>query len=339
MSEACGGSAGRSREDSPACGRVLCVGLTVLDVAARVAAFPKPGEKVTALRQDVAAGGPASGAAVTAAALGAAADLLTALGSHPLARYVADDLAARGVVVHDATPERTGQPAVSAVAVHDQSGERTVVSPDAATMAVAAPAGVAELVRTADVVLVDGHHPTLALAAATAARVAGIPVLWDGGRWRAGSGRLVGLVDAAVCSSAFAVPGHAPGPGSAAALRAAGVPAVALTRGPDPVLWWTGQGAGEVAVPVVPVADTLGAGDAFHGALAYAVALRGWSPRRLPALLAVAVEVAALRVMSVGPRTWLAGLPGARLAGVGLAGVGRPEPGWPEWAAGKIHRD
>jgi len=137
---------------------------------ARVAGLPKPGGKVTAVRKDVAAGGPAAAAAVTAAALGAAAGLLTALGSHPLARYVAGDLAEQGVVVHDATPQRSEPPAVSAVAVHDESGERAVVSPDAATVAVAAPAGVAELVRAADAVLVDGHHPALALAAASAAR-------------------------------------------------------------------------------------------------------------------------------------------------------------------------
>lgn len=307
-------------------GGVLCVGLAVLDVVARVAVFPLPDEKVTALRQDVAAGGPAATAAVTVAALGGRVRLLTVLGSHPLARFVADDLAALGVVVNDAAPERTGPPAVSAVAVHAASGERVVVSPDAAHVEVPAPTGVVELVGTADVVLVDGHHPALALAAALAARAAGIPVLWDGGRWRSGSAELVGLVDAAVCSSAFAVPGHRPGPDSAAALRAGGVPAVAITRGPEPVLWWTSEGAGEVPVPAVPVADTLGAGDALHGALAHAVAVQGWSARRLPALLGAAVEVAARRVGSVGPRAWLAGLTGL----IGLVGSeGSDGPGSP----------
>ncbi|MER6875198.1 ribokinase, partial [Amycolatopsis sp. NPDC000673] len=50
--------------------RVLLAGLCTVDVVQRVAEFPEPSEKVQSLQVDVAAGGPATNAAVTVAALG-----------------------------------------------------------------------------------------------------------------------------------------------------------------------------------------------------------------------------------------------------------------------------
>jgi sugar/nucleoside kinase (ribokinase family) len=55
----------------------LFVGLSTLDIVYRVAAPPGPDEKVQAAGQDLAAGGPATNAAVTFAALGGAATLGT----------------------------------------------------------------------------------------------------------------------------------------------------------------------------------------------------------------------------------------------------------------------
>ena len=63
----------------------MFVGLTTLDVLHRVERSPGPNEKVTALRQDVAAGGPAANAAVVFAAMGGTARLITSMGSDPLA--------------------------------------------------------------------------------------------------------------------------------------------------------------------------------------------------------------------------------------------------------------
>ena len=61
-------------------------------------------------------------------------------------------------------------------------------------------------------------------------------------------------------------------------------------------------------MPVVAARDTLGAGDAFHGALAYAVAVLGWPTALtlLPQVLLFAAQVAGVRIASLGPREWLA---------------------------------
>ena len=116
----------------------LFAGLTTLDVLHRLDHVPDPGLKVTSTDFTMAAGGPATNAAVTYAALEAAARslstdeavagspdpatradaplLLTALGEGPVSAFLAADLATAGVRVLDATvaaPTPTGTPAVS----------------------------------------------------------------------------------------------------------------------------------------------------------------------------------------------------------------------------------
>lgn len=159
--------------------RVLLAGLCTVDVVQRVTELPAPGEKVQSLQVDVAAGGPATNAAVTAAALGAEATLLTVLGAHPLAALARADLETHGVRVVDLASSRSDPPSVSAVAVRDRDGERTVVSRNAAGSEVTWNGAV-----EADAVLVDGHHPAVALAVAKAAQAAGVPVVLDAGSWK-----------------------------------------------------------------------------------------------------------------------------------------------------------
>jgi sugar/nucleoside kinase (ribokinase family) len=284
--------------------RGLFAGLTTLDTAYRVAALPGANSKVVALGQELAAGGPAANAAVTFAALGGAAVLSTALGGHVLARYAAAELAQRGVEVRDATPRATGTPAVSSIYVVDGTGERSVVSVNAAGTVVPPPADLTAVVARARVVLIDGHHPEVALAAARVAVERQIPVVLDGGSWKDGLDLVLPLVDIAVCSADFRTPGAATAVESVAALRRRGVPTVVVTRGAEPVWWWSASESGEVPVVRVAVEDTLGAGDAFHGAFCYAVASEPGIP--LPRALAFAAEVAAVRCRVAGLRRWLA---------------------------------
>src|SRR5882757_8812265 len=132
----------------------LFVGLATLDVIHVVDAPIGPNVKAVARRQDVAAGGPAANAAVTFAALGGSATLVTALGRHPLARAAVDELAGCGVRVLDVTPQASGPPPVSLVRVIESSGERSVTSMNDAVADAADPSGLDW--PSADVVLVDG---------------------------------------------------------------------------------------------------------------------------------------------------------------------------------------
>nr|BFE71812.1 hypothetical protein GCM10020092_051130 [Actinoplanes digitatis] len=150
--------------------RVVCVGLATVDLVQRVERLPGVDEKAEALSADVAAGGPATNAAVTAAALGASVTLVTAVGAHPLGALIRADVAACGVSLLDAAPRATAPPPVSAVTVVRATGQRTIVSRNARGADVTAPPGLADVLGAADIVLVDGHHPALARAAAACGR-------------------------------------------------------------------------------------------------------------------------------------------------------------------------
>jgi sugar/nucleoside kinase (ribokinase family) len=285
---------------------IVCVGLATVDLVQRVTRIPGADEKAQALSVDTAAGGPAANAAVTAAALGATVTLISAVGAHPLAHLIHDDLATHGVTVLDATPHDRLPPPVSAVSVLDTTGQRSIVSHNAAGADIPVPAGF-EVVAAADVVLVDGHHPALATAAAHAARRAGRPLVIDAGSWRPVMAQLLPAATVVACSAAFRPPRTGPGsadPAVAAAVRATGVRHVAITHGPDPVRWWSHDDAGAVPVPAVGAVDTSGAGDAFHGALAVAVA-RDPQVNDLAEAIRYATRVAGVRVAHAGPRAWL----------------------------------
>jgi sugar/nucleoside kinase (ribokinase family) len=281
--------------------KLLLAGLCTVDVVQRVTELPAPGEKVQSLQVDVAAGGPATNAAVTAAALGAEATLVTVLGAHPLAALARADLESCGVRLIDLAPSLSDPPPVSAVTVRDRDGERTVVSRNAEgrTFLGKAPFFGAAGTGEVDVVLLDGHHPELALDVAKAAKARGVPVVLDAGSWKPVLDDLLPLVDVAACSAHFT----APEPG----LHQRGVPTVITTAGPGPVRWSSADGSsGEVPVPAVEARDTLGAGDVWHGALAVAVAREPSVTDRIR----FANEVAAERVRFVGPRSWTTAIAG-----------------------------
>ncbi|WP_263253666.1 PfkB family carbohydrate kinase [Saccharopolyspora rosea] len=286
---------------------VLLVGLSTVDLVQRVEAAPHPGEKVQSTSVETVAGGPATNAAVAVAALGGRARLLTALGAHPLAELARRDLAEHGVELVDVRSDGVSPPPVSAAVVRERDGERTVVSHNAAGVEVLPPDDLDGVLGRAAAVLVDGHHPRLALAAAETARRRGVPVVLDAGSYKPVLVDLLPLVDVCACSEAFRLPDRPDD--TDRALHDLGIPVVTRTRGQDPVSWsCRGGGEGTVRPSEVTARDTLGAGDVWHGALAFGIVRLGRVPTAddLPGLLAEANEVAALRVRHRGARAWVA---------------------------------
>lgn len=263
---------------------VLACGLTTLDVRQRVEHVPGPDEKVVAHDLAVEVGGPAANAATTCTALGVGARLLTRVGGATVGRIVTEDLVRHGVDVLDLAGPHDA-PAVSTVLVTAGTGQRAVASVNATrTTAGTVDDGSLEA-ALADVtaVLVDGHHLDLAVPVAAAARARGVVVVLDGGSWKPGLERLLAHVDVAVLSADFRLPGDAVAGPRAAADVDAGAPVHAdlldavHALGPQVVAQSHGDGAVEVRhaggrtlvpVPMVPVVDTLGAGDVLHGAVA-----------------------------------------------------------------------
>lgn len=286
----------------------LFVGLCTLDVIQLVDRVPGADEKLTSRDQTVAAGGPAANAAVTFTHLGGRARLLTAIGSHPLGRAVTADLRQLGVTVTDLAAESSEPPAVSSVLVTAATGERAVASTNATRHRLAPPGDLDALVAASDIVELDGHHGDLALAAARAARSAGRPTLLDGGSWKDGTQELLPLIDVAVCSADFHPPGTRTPAGTLRYLRDHGVTWSAVSGGAGPVEWAGPEASGTVEVPAVPVADTLGAGDVLHGALAHLLAGSGdLTSQTFAGALRDAAAVASRACASFGTRAWMRG--------------------------------
>ena len=266
---------------------LVCCGLATLDVVQVVDRVPGPNEKVVAHDLSVTFGGPAANAAATAVALGVRTVLVTALGVGPVADLVRGGLADAGVEVVDLLAGVVGSPAVSTVLVTRGTGERAVVSVNATGVGDLASAASGVDLTGVTALLVDGHH----LAAADVlARATDAPVLLDAGSWKPGLERLLALVDHAVLSADFAVPGQARAHSGALPVDLVEVDSlldlvagygprtIARSNGSDPVRVRRGGPPverTEVRPPVVPpgeVVDTLGAGDVLHGAIAAALA-------------------------------------------------------------------
>ena len=232
--------------------RVAACGLTTLDLVQYVDHLPGPDEKVQALQARIEFGGPAANAAFTAGALGLRSRLLTCIGRSALSSALLEALHTAPMETVDAAEHRDWQPPVSSVAV--TGTQRAVISLNAVSRPLATlPSGSLD---GCSALLVDGHHLSLCIAAASQARTAGVTVLLDGGSWKPGLERLIPLVDAAVLSADFAAPEPIDWHDRP----------VAITDGARPIRYQIGSRTGSVPVDTVDAVDTLGAGDVFHGA-------------------------------------------------------------------------
>ncbi|MDG2616787.1 PfkB family carbohydrate kinase [Thermoleptolyngbya sichuanensis XZ-Cy5] len=285
-------------------GRGVFVGLTTLDLIYQVEAVPASNQKVVAQDVAIAAGGPATNAAVTFAHLGGDALLLSSLGQHSIAGSIRADLATWGVQHRDLDPERQASPAVSSILVTAATGDRAVVSRNAVGAQVAGDRLPADLMqalkeRRFDVVLIDGHQMAIGEAIAQQSRALGIPVVVDGGSWKPGFEAVLRHTDYAICSANFLPPG-CDSADVLPYLRSLGVAQVARTHGSQPVEYLKGEHAEQVAVPTISPVDTLGAGDIFHGAFCHFILQLGFE-----AAIAQAAQVAARACQSFGPRRWM----------------------------------
>ena len=287
---------------------MLCVGLTTLDVVHHLSDQPQWGHKQRSVGGELVAGGPAANAAVTAARLLGGARLVTAIGSGPATAPVRIDLDNHGVELIDLATAQWPLPVASAL-VDIGTGERSVVSPGALGSDGVSPGSHFQLpLAGVSVVLLDGHHPLVAARVATLAAQARIPVLLDAGSWKDGITPVLPRIGTVACSADYRPPdGPRAGDdplGVATVLHRNGVATVVITDGPRPVVWSTMDGdRGTVEVPTIAPVDTLGAGDAFHGALAAAIAVGAAS---VPSAIRFAIAVAGVRCSVLGSRRWLA---------------------------------
>lgn len=282
----------------PHCG--LFVGLMTLDLVYLVNRPPTANEKRVASDYTVAAGGPATNAAVAFSYLGSQASVLGALGAHPVTPLILADLHRCAVALADLDPTRVEPPPVSSIMVTEKTGERAVVSINAAKRQATADHIPADCLKDIAVVLIDGHQMEVGRTIAAEARTRKIPIVIDGGSWKPGFETVLPFADYVICSANFYPPNCQTPEDVVGYLASLGIPHIAITRGQHPILYRTETQSGQIDVPVVHAIDTLGAGDFFHGAFCHAILQEDFRDA-----LAIAAHVAAQSCQHFGTRRWM----------------------------------
>ena len=290
------------------------VGLTTLDLIYRAADPPQRNQKLVATDYTVAAGGPATNAAIAFAYCGHPATVVSSVGCHPITALIRADLGAvgadddpggdgdapRGVTLYDLTPHHPDPPPVSSIVVTEATGERAVISINAVRRKIAAIASPIELLQDATLLLIDGHQLAVSERLARLAKGRGIPIVIDAGSWKPGLETVLPWADYVIASANFHPPDCPTQATTIAYLQSLGVPHIAITHGAAPIHYCDREVHGDLPVPAVPVVDTLGAGDIFHGAFCYFILQNNFVEA-----LAQAAVVAARSCQFFGTRRWM----------------------------------
>ncbi len=278
----------------------IFLGLITTDIIYYVPHHPLNNQKMKAERQQSFAGGPATNAAVTFAAFGNKASLISGLGGHILARVAKKDLTEHQVLLIDGSDQPKRPPILSAIMVDLSNGERCIVSSNTDLRNLRPDTINNSMLEDADILMLDGYYLPQAIQMAQWARLRHIPVVLDGGSWKEGLETLLPFVDYAVCSNVFVPPGCTDSTNVIAYLQSMGIENIAITRDDEPII---AHHQGETTeVPVMPIkaVDTLGAGDILHGAFCHYILHNDFL-----ASLERAAEVASMSCTSLGTRSWI----------------------------------
>jgi sulfofructose kinase len=285
-------------------GLIICIGHSALDRVYRVASLPSGAGKFRAIEHIESGGGMAANAAAAIAKLGGKVELWSRVGDDDVGRLIRNGLKAAGVDVRYVQTFEDGRSS-NAVVIVDGSGERIVIGARDVTM----PTGTSwlplERIAGAALVMADLRWVEAVRVVFERAREAGVPTLLDadlGGRDSLND--ILALTDYAMFSHA-ALDEFLPGMDRRQQLDRVmlmGPRHSGVTLGEEGYVWRDPFGGGAAAGFEVPVADTTGAGDAFHGAFALMLG----EQRSIQECARIANAVAALKCRRLGAR---AGLP------------------------------
>jgi sulfofructose kinase len=285
---------------------IICVGHAALDFVYRIEAFPPVPTKVRSLEHIESGGGMAANAAATIARLGAPVELWSRTGADSAGKRIHALLEQEGVDIRYVRTYEGARSSTSAVIV-DGKGERLIIGERDHAMSMDASWLPLERIAGAAAVMSDLRWVEGTRAAFDAAREAGVPTLLDADL---GGGcfleEFLCLADYAIFSGpAFDGFGGGDDVERLARVLALGVKHAGVTRGADGYTWATGGGqSGHQPAFATEIVDTTGAGDAFHGAFAWALA-GGHAPADCAR---IAAAVSALKCRRLGARSGLATL-------------------------------
>ena len=263
-------------------GKVVILGVFVADTAYRAARQPRMGETILGLSFALGPGGKGSNQAVASAMAGAETHFISRLGRDPFAEMALATWAKAGVIpaVSQHADSYTG---AAYIFIEAATGNNAIiVSPGAAAqIAVADVEAQAALIAGADVFVTQLEQPIpVALHALRLARAAGVRTILNPAPAATLPAGMLGYCDYVTPNESEAegltgikVTGVETAVVAARALRAAGAGAAIITLGENGALYHDATQTLHVpAIIAGPVVETTGAGDAFNGGFAAALA-------------------------------------------------------------------
>jgi ribokinase len=250
---------------------IAVVGSVNLDIVIGVERHPAPGETVLGGDRTDLPGGKGANQAVAAARLGQRVSIVGRVGADAAGRGLRDGLRAEGVDVEHLREDPDAPSGIALIAVAPDGENTIIVSPGANGRVgpedVQAASG---LLGEAAVTLLQLEIPEDAVRAA--AHAAGGTLVLNPAPARELDGDVLQRVDVLVPNRGELELLAGPGDPADAARRLAGPRVVVVTLGADGALVVDGDHVEHVRAHPVEVVDTTGAGDAFCGALADALA-------------------------------------------------------------------
>jgi len=250
---------------------IAVVGSVNLDIVIGVERHPAPGETVLGGDRTDLPGGKGANQAVAAARLGRQVSIVGRVGADAAGQGLRDGLRAEGVDVEHLREDPDVPSGVALIAVAPDGENTIIVSPGANGRVgpedVQAASG---LLGEAAVTLLQLEIPEDAVRAT--AHAAGGTLVLNPAPARELDGDVLERVDVLVPNRGELELLAGPGDPADAARRLAGPRAVVVTLGADGALLVEGDHVEHVPAHAVEVVDTTGAGDAFCGALADALA-------------------------------------------------------------------
>lgn len=250
---------------------IVVAGSINADLTVNVARHPLPGETLLGKGGGITPGGKGANQAVAAARLGSPVALIGAVGKDANAAPATQLLADAGVDLRavETLDDVTGL-AVITVA---EDGENTVMVIPGANAGVTVDKH-AELIERAEILLLQGEIPAESCERAVAiAQAAGVRVVVnlapvipvDPAVLFAANPLVLNEHEATLVAGQLGLEA----PATASDLVRAGVPSVVITYGADGATIADAQGSTHIPAASVKPVDTVGAGDAFTGALCY----------------------------------------------------------------------
>jgi len=269
---------------------VVGLGTNAMDTVCVLPNFPQPHSKTHISEVRIEFGGQVATALITCTRLGLKARYIGSVGSDEWGKAQLASLNAEPNLEVQVRVVEGAQSVFSVILLEQGVGERTILAHRDPKLKYPPAALNHDMITAGRVLHLDGYDSEAAFQAATWARDAGMPVVMDIDKLP-GAPELLRLVDYLIATSEFVKDPHE-------LADRYGCPVVGVTRGSEGAVFLDHGRLLESRAFKVPVVDTTGAGDVFHGAFIYGL-LQNWP---LPDIIRFSHATAALKCRQIGAR-------------------------------------